>query len=331
MRRSIVPSLLKRCSRVAGASSRWRRPIAAITARPPIASSVALMTPPCRRWCVKWPISSGFIVIWARTCWASSASIFSPSTWLKLMCCSKISHRRSVNSGSKTVAGRLMRWAACGWSGQGSAKAPGFLRGCRAPDWGHSRHPRFHPPDRDAIPLPEAPMTRRTPAWFDAQYDNRARVPGSAAQIERWARASQLVREQSPCVLDLAYGDAPSERLDVFPTDAKQAPVLVFLHGGYWRALDKSDHSFIASVFTAEGAMVVVPNYALCPGVAMERIPLQLTQALAWIWRHAAEHGGDPNRIVVAGHSAGGHLATMLSCCDWKSVAPDLPRHLVKG
>ena len=77
--------------------------------------------------------------------------------------------------------------------------------------------------------------------------------------------------------------------------------------------------------------MVVLPNYSLCPGVAMERIPLQLTQALAWVWRHAAEHGGDPNRIIVAGHSAGGHLAAMLSCCDWKAVAPDLPRHLVKG
>jgi len=174
-------------------------------------------------------------------------------------------------------------------------------------------------------------MLRRSAQWFDAQYNNRARVPDSAVLLDRWTRASQLVRDQAPCVLDIAYGAAPSERLDVFPTEAAQAPVLVFLHGGYWRALDKSDHSFVASAFTEEGAMVVVPNYALCPSVSMERIPLQLVHSLAWVWRHAAQHGGDPNRIVLVGHSAGAHLAAMLSCCDWKSVAPDLPRHLVKG
>lgn len=174
-------------------------------------------------------------------------------------------------------------------------------------------------------------MTRRNPAWFDAQYNNRLRVANSAVLLQRWAQASALVREHSPCLLDIPYGDGLMERLDLFPTDVPKAPVLVFIHGGYWRALDKSDHSFIASAFADEGAMVIVPNYSLCPGVAMERIPLQLTQVLAWAWRHAADHGGDPNRIVVVGHSAGGHLATMLSCCDWKAVGADLPRQLVKG
>src|SRR6478609_4403532 len=174
-------------------------------------------------------------------------------------------------------------------------------------------------------------MTRRSPAWVDAQYNNRARVSDSAAVLDRWARVSQLVREQIPGHLDLAYGEGAMERLDLFPTDVAQAPVLVFIHGGWWRALDKSDHSFLASAFTDEGAMVVMPNYSLCPTVGIDRIPLQLTQALAWVWRHAADYGGDPNRIVVVGHSAGGHLAAMLSCCDWKSVAPDLPRHLIKG
>lgn len=171
----------------------------------------------------------------------------------------------------------------------------------------------------------------RSPAWYDAQYDNRARVPDSAAILQRWAAASVLVRKSSPCLLDVAYGDAPKERLDLFTSDATFAPVLVFIHGGYWRALDKADQSFLAGVFTDEGALVVIPNYSLCPEVAIDRIPLQLARALAWVWRHAADHGGDPNRIVLVGHSAGGHLATMLGCCDWKAVAPDLPRHLVKG
>lgn len=177
-------------------------------------------------------------------------------------------------------------------------------------------------------------MRLHSPAWFDAQYNNRARVPKAAYLLERWAEASAMSREQLRCALDLPYGEGPMERLDVFEaqTDHSQpAPVLVFIHGGYWRALDKSDQSFIAPIFTDEGAMVVVPNYSLCPGVGMERIPLQLTQALAWVWRHAADYGGDPNQIVVAGHSAGGHLATMLACCDWKAVGHDLPRQLVKG
>ncbi|MFH7044309.1 alpha/beta hydrolase [Paucibacter sp. JuS9] len=174
-------------------------------------------------------------------------------------------------------------------------------------------------------------MARPTEAWLTAQYDNRARVPESAVLLRRWAEASALARSQTDCRLDIAYGDEPGERLDIFPTHSPNAPVLVFIHGGYWRALDKSDHSFVAPVFADEGALVVVPNYALCPTVSMERIALQLARALAWVWRHAAEHGGDPSRIVVAGHSAGGHLAAMMSCCDWKSLGVELPRDLVKG
>jgi arylformamidase len=136
-------------------------------------------------------------------------------------------------------------------------------------------------------------------------------------------------------MVELAYGDDPSEKLDVFPTDAAAhasgAPVLVYLHGGYWRALDKRDQSFVAAPFVDAGAMVVVPNYALCPAVTIEHIALQLVAALAWVYRHAAEHGGDRERIIVAGHSAGGHLAAMLLACDWPAVGPDLPRDLVAG
>jgi arylformamidase len=76
---------------------------------------------------------------------------------------------------------------------------------------------------------------------------------------------------------------------------------------------------------------VVLPDHDLCPAVTVEHIVLQTVQALAWVYRHAPSHGGDPRRIVVAGHSAGGHLATMLLACDWPAVAPDLPADLVKS
>ena len=112
--------------------------------------------------------------------------------------------------------------------------------------------------------------------------------------------------------------------------------MLVFIHGGYWRSLDKSDHSFIAPAFNARGVCVVMPNYALCPGTAarpvrIADIALQMVRALAWTWRHVAAHGGDPARITVAGHSAGGHLAAMLLGCQWQAVAPDLPARLVRN
>jgi arylformamidase len=105
----------------------------------------------------------------------------------------------------------------------------------------------------------------------------------------------------------------------------------VFVHGGWWRSLDKSDHSFIAPSLTAAGAVVVVPNYALCPSVSMEEIALQMARSLAWCWRHAEELGADPSRIGVAGHSAGGHLAAMLLSAQWRRMGDELPADLVKA
>ena len=137
--------------------------------------------------------------------------------------------------------------------------------------------------------------------------------------------------------LDIAYGSGPGETLDVFPAaalptpGAAGAPVLVFIHGGYWRALDKADHSFVAPSFNADGALVVVPNYALCPAVSIEHIVLQMATVVAWVRRHAADFGGDPSRMALVGHSAGGHLATMLLSCRWKEIADDLPAQPLAG
>jgi arylformamidase len=172
--------------------------------------------------------------------------------------------------------------------------------------------------------------------WLDQQYDNRARVADHARVLGNWAAASAHVRAQTPAArLDLRYGQGEGETLDVFPatvpTPAAGAPVLVFIHGGYWRSLDKSDFSFIAPAFNAAGALVLVPNYALCPAVTIEHIALQMAQAVAWAVDHAAEHGGDPSRIALVGHSAGAHLAAMLLTCRWKDLDPDLPAQPLAG
>ena len=182
--------------------------------------------------------------------------------------------------------------------------------------------------------------TKPDPQWLDQMYNNRALVPDHARHLAEWANVSAQVRALERCTLDLPYGDDRCEMLDIFPAAENQsirsAPVLVFIHGGYWRGLDKADHSFIASAFTGAGACVVVPNYALCPGtdtqpVTVPGITLQMVKALAWTWRNIASYGGDPGHITVVGHSAGGHLAAMLLACVWKAYAKDLPSVLVKN
>jgi arylformamidase len=172
-------------------------------------------------------------------------------------------------------------------------------------------------------------------AWLNAQYNNRARVADHADYFARWALESQQARDGLRCALDVPFLDARAEpsvpaapTLDVFPSAHPNSPVLLFIHGGWWRSLDKRDHSFIAPPFVAAGVTVVIPNYSLCPVVGIETIALQMAQSLAWTHRHIAQYGGDAKRIVVVGHSAGGHLAAMLLCCDGRQVAPDLPAQM---
>jgi arylformamidase len=168
-------------------------------------------------------------------------------------------------------------------------------------------------------------------AWLDGMYNNRALVPDHADYLLRWAEQSLEARIAGPCELDLRYGPGDGETLDVFPAAQAGAPVLVFIHGGYWRALDKSDHSFVAPAFTRDGACVVVPNYALAPAVTIPQITLQMVSAVAWTFRNIQRFGGDPSRIVVAGHSAGGQLATMMLACLWQQVDARLPADVVRA
>ena len=169
--------------------------------------------------------------------------------------------------------------------------------------------------------------------WLERMYNNRMRVPEHGAYFARWAAQSALVRKHLPCELDVPYGPAARERLDAFaaPRGEGAAPLVVFIHGGYWKALDKSFHGFIAESLHAAGAAVVLPNYSLCPQASIPEITLQMVRALAWSWRNARRLGADPARISVIGHSAGGQLAAMMLACDWRAFDPELPADLVKS
>jgi arylformamidase len=178
-------------------------------------------------------------------------------------------------------------------------------------------------------------MATQNSAWHDSMYNNRALVPNFADHFANWIEGSKAARANLACQLDIDYGNGPNENLDIFPASKPNAPVVVFIHGGYWRSLDKSDHSFVAQPIHDMGACVVVVNYALCPGTAKQPvtipdIALQMTHALAWVWRNIAKFGGNPKDVVVAGHSAGGHLAAMLLACDWKAVDKTIPAHWIQ-
>lgn len=165
---------------------------------------------------------------------------------------------------------------------------------------------------------------------LDGEYDNREKVAESAAYLTRYARDSERARKELPCRLDIAYGPRPGETLDVFPaSDAGPAPVHVFVHGGYWHRLDKADFSFVARAFLPAAAVVVI-NYALIPTVDLDELVRQCRASIAWVHGNARSFGGDPDRIFVSGHSAGGHLVAMLMATDWPAFAR-LPADVIKG
>ena len=176
-------------------------------------------------------------------------------------------------------------------------------------------------------------MARRDTAALDKLYNNRLLVPVCMDMLQRWTQDSATIRQSVECKLDVAYGRGDKEKLDIFPcaTSSKAAPVLIFIHGGYWRSLDKVDQSFLAPAFTKEGSCVVIPNYSLCPAVTVSDIVLQLVKAVAWVYKNIDQYGGDPKRITVAGHSAGGHLVAMLLSCLWSKFDKTLPNDVVKN
>lgn len=170
-----------------------------------------------------------------------------------------------------------------------------------------------------------------TNEFLDRQYNPRVQVPEFADFFARWKTQGLKTRESLQGRLDLAYGMAPTETLDYFPAAQASSPLLIFIHGGYWRALDKSDFSWVAPPYVAAGISVAVLNYALAPRTPVPEIVRQVRRACAWIHTSAAELGCDPNRIFCSGHSAGGHLTAMMLATDWSAESASLPRRLLAG
>jgi arylformamidase len=107
----------------------------------------------------------------------------------------------------------------------------------------------------------------------------------------------------------------------MFIGDAPTGAVEIFFHGGYWRAFDKGEFSYIANGFVPRGVTTVVVNYALIPSVTMDQLVEQCRKSVRWVYEHIAEYGGDPAQLSLCGHSAGGHLVAMMLATDWPAYA----------
>lgn len=147
---------------------------------------------------------------------------------------------------------------------------------------------------------------------IDRQYNFRAMVPGHGAILDRWSRDSDAARGTLDGVLDIPTGPHPRQRIDLFPAD-EQAPLLAFVHGGYWRSLSKDMFSFLAEPFVERGVSVALLGYGLCPDVSFETLIGHVRSEVEWLFARGTEHGIDPSRIVLGGHSAGGHLTALLA------------------
>lgn len=160
-----------------------------------------------------------------------------------------------------------------------------------------------------------------------------------AVLVKGWRERSEASRERHRArlkvSLDLPYGPSLAERMDIFHANAPhannpKAPVHVFFHGGYWRALSHREFSFIVDDLVKAGITVAVVNYALCPQVRFSELVRQAQAAVAYVYRHAAELGVDPEQLSISGHSAGGHLCAMLMSTDWEGSF-GLPNQLIRG
>jgi arylformamidase len=148
---------------------------------------------------------------------------------------------------------------------------------------------------------------------LDAAYNNTEAV-GQARRdqyVAGWTARGEAFRASRRGRLDLRYGEGARQRLDIFPCGVAGAPTVIYIHGGYWQANDKEPYAFLGEGLLPAGWNLALVEYTLAPAARMDAIVTEVRASVAWVIDHAADHGGDPRRVFVTGHSAGGHLTAM--------------------
>jgi arylformamidase len=163
---------------------------------------------------------------------------------------------------------------------------------------------------------------------YEVEYNNRARVPEHVEIFARWQREAAAYRDrmkaEENAELGLSYGTSARQKVDLFFPDATgHTPLALFVHGGYWRSLDASTFSHVSAGLNSRGVAVAVAGYDLCPDVTIGQIISQIRTACLFLWRRFGQ------RLMVYGHSAGGHLAACMVATDWKKFDPKAPIDLV--
>lgn len=155
----------------------------------------------------------------------------------------------------------------------------------------------------------ESPVIWRgmTRGELDAAYNNSAAVKNSAAKLAEWTKRSEAVREHHHSTLDLAYGPRPRNRIDLFRCGRRKAPLLVFIHGGYWQRCAKEMFACVALGPLARGFDVALVGYTLAPEASLSAIVDETRTAIRWLVREHVNRG----KLIVSGWSAGGHLTAM--------------------
>ncbi len=148
--------------------------------------------------------------------------------------------------------------------------------------------------------------------------------------FQGWCDASEQFRVNCDNSLDCVYGPGPKDRLDIFRCGDSDAPLLLFIHGGYWQRGDKSAYSFIADPFVQTRVNVALIGYELCPTSTMTGVLSSIRRAIIWLWNNAESHGVSAERINLCGHSAGGHLTAMAMATDWTALDHNLPHDIIK-
>jgi arylformamidase len=175
-----------------------------------------------------------------------------------------------------------------------------------------------------STPAQNARAEPAMPPDYETEYNNRARVPEHPGIIAGWQADAAAYRAASVSELGISYGESARQYYDLFkPETVRGKAIVLFIHGGYWQALDPSFFSHMGRGLNERGVPVAVAGYDLCPQVEVGHIVWELQQAAAAIWRRFNLP------VIAAGHSAGGQLAACLLATDWKNVDSDLPDQLV--
>jgi len=169
-------------------------------------------------------------------------------------------------------------------------------------------------------------------AELDAAYDQTVWAPNRDQVVRRYATHSDAARARLGAPRRFGYGAAPVEGLDLYATKRANAPIIVFIHGGAWRAGLAKNYAFPAELFVRAGAHFIVPDFAAVQDVGGSLMPMadQVRRAVAWVHRNARSFGGDPDRLYVSGHSSGAHLAGVVLTTHWARDF-NLPVDTVKG